>query len=410
MNKKAQTLSHQLSVWSIGGSIFAMFFGAGNIVFPLALGCQYHSHPGMACLGMIITAVVVPLLGLFVMLLYSGNYQTLFASIGKVPGFLFVALILGFIGPFGGIPRTITISHATLISLSATDTSIIPALPIFSLVFSVLIYVFVCKLSKLIQWLGSIFSPILLVTLCWIIVKGLQIPTHINPVESYTRLQSWTSGLNEGFNTMDLLGAFFFCSILLISIRQMVHPDMDSEIPLDFHSVSRANKRKLGLGSLLAGVLLSAVYFGFTFIAARHSQVLSQVADGQTLGKISAIALGPNSLLTGTSVFIACLTTAIALVGIFSDFLVRVISHLFLSKKLSYSSAVIITLVSSYFISLLGFENISAIFLRPFVQYSYPALIALTCGCIAHKLWRFRHTKALFYSTLLLTVLFKTVC
>ena len=74
MHKKTQSHSHKgLSIWSIGGSIFAMFFGAGNVVFPLALGHHFYYHTSYACLGMILTTVLTPLLGLFAMMLYSGN-------------------------------------------------------------------------------------------------------------------------------------------------------------------------------------------------------------------------------------------------------------------------------------------------------------------------------------------------
>lgn len=88
MNKNASNRASskkELSVWSIGGSIFAMFFGAGNIVFPLALGYHYHAHPWFACFGMILSAVCVPLLGLFSMLLYSGDYKAFFLPLEKCP-------------------------------------------------------------------------------------------------------------------------------------------------------------------------------------------------------------------------------------------------------------------------------------------------------------------------------------
>lgn len=396
--------AHKLSVWSIGGSIFAMFFGAGNIVFPLVLGCRYYTHPWIAGLGMMITAVCVPLLGLFSALLYSGDYRKLFSSIGKTPGAIFVVAILCLIGPFGGLPRSIAVSHATLASLSDTKTALLPSLPIFSLGCCLLIYIFSCKLSKLIQWLGTVFFPMMLAILLWIIFKGLTIPAHPNLAPAFTKEQSWLAGVIEGFNTMDLLASFFFCSIVLISIQQMLANSKDDEAPLDFQKINKKDKRTLILAFVLAAILLGCIYFGFTLCASRHAGVLAHVSKGQILGKISTIVLGKNSLLTGICVFIACLTTEIALVGIIADFLSRVIS----SKQMTYSNAVILTLIPSYFISILNFENISSLLL-PLLQLSYPALIALTCGTIAYKLWNFRHVRALFYLTFAFTIISRLI-
>ncbi|MEF9496892.1 branched-chain amino acid transport system II carrier protein [Chlamydia sp. 04-14] len=408
MNKNASnrvSSKKELSVWSIGGSIFAMFFGAGNIVFPLALGYHYHSHPWFACFGMMLTAVCVPLLGLFSMLLYSGDYKNFFSSIGKIPGMVFIIAILCLIGPFGGIPRAIAVSHSTLASLSDSKTTLLPNLPIFSLICCVLIYLFACKLSKLIQWLGSVFFPIMLTTLLWIIFKGLTIPANPSFLESANARQAWLAGITEGFNTMDLLAAFFFCSIVLISIRQMIaNGNADDETPLNFQKINKKDKRTLGLAFALAAALLGLIYLGFALCASRHAGLLTHVGKGQILGRISAIALGPNSLLTGVCVFVACLTTEIALVGIVADFLARIIS----SKRMTYSNAVIFTLIPSYLISILNFENISLLLL-PLLQLSYPALIALTCGSIAYKLWNFRHVQALFYLTLSLTIVLRLV-
>lgn len=404
-SKREDLSTRKLSVWSIGGSIFAMFFGAGNIVFPLVIGCRYHTHPWIAGFGMLITAVCVPLLGLFSMLLYSGNYQKLFASIGKIPGMIFVVAILCLIGPFGGLPRAIAVSHSTLASLSDTKTVLLPSLHIFSLICCLLIYVFACKLSKLIQWLGSVFFPIMLITLVWIIFRALTIPGHPNLSPAFSAEQSWLAGIVEGFNTMDLLASFFFCSILLISIRQMLtNRDVNDETPLDFQKINKKDKHVLMYAFILAAVLLGCIYLGFALCASRHAGVLVHANKGQILGKISTIALGQNSLLTGVCVFIACLTTEIAVVGIVADFLARVIS----SKHMTYSNAVICTLIPSYFISILNFENISSLLLPP-LQLSYPALIALTCGTIAHKLWNFRHVRALFYLTFVFTIIARLI-
>lgn len=399
-----------LSILAIGGSIFVMFFGAGNIVFPLALGYQFHDHPWLACMGMLLTAVLVPLAGLVAMLLYAGDYQVFFRSIGKIPGYFFIVIILCLIGPFGGIPRAIAVSHSTIASLfpEKVSHSFLLSLPIFSLISCGLIYIFACRLSKLLQWLGSVFFPVMMATLVWIIFKALSMPSHLSTVSVHGARSAWLSGVIEGFNTMDLLAGFFFCSIVLASIQQQLAQDKkhtDEEVPLDFQKINKSSRIRLTLSFVLAAILLSAIYLGFTLCSARHASILHGVPKGEILGRISFITLGPNSILTGISVFIACLTTEIALVSIFADFLARTYSAFAKNSKIkmTYPVAVLLTLLPTYFMAVLNFENISSL-LVPLLQISYPALIMLTFGNIAHKLWKFRYAPHLFYVTLSLTI------
>src|SRR3984893_3016927 len=90
--------------------MFTMFFGAGNVVFPLALGQYAQDKNFYAILGLLITAVGVPFLGLIAMTLFNGDYKSFFDRIGKIPGFIVAAVILGLIGPFGAIPRCVALS------------------------------------------------------------------------------------------------------------------------------------------------------------------------------------------------------------------------------------------------------------------------------------------------------------
>src|SRR5262245_48888774 len=107
-------MERKSSVWSTGLAMFSMFFGAGNIVFPLALGQFTQDKTFFGISGLLLTAVLVPLMGLIAMLLFEGDYRTFFQRIGKLPGFFLAVLILGLIGPFGAVPRCITMSFSTL--------------------------------------------------------------------------------------------------------------------------------------------------------------------------------------------------------------------------------------------------------------------------------------------------------
>lgn len=146
-------------VLSTGFAMFSMFFGAGNIIFPLVVGQYAGSHNLFAIFGLILTAVVMPFAGVIAMLLYDGDYQKFFGKLGKIPGFILTLAILSLLGPLGSVPRCIALSYSTL-------KSSFPSLPSiwFSAGACVLVFILSVKKNRLIDLLGKILTPILLLT------------------------------------------------------------------------------------------------------------------------------------------------------------------------------------------------------------------------------------------------------
>lgn len=404
-SSKCKSLEKGASWWAIGASIFAMFFGAGNIIFPLNLGIENFTHPSMASLGFIITAVIVPCLGLIAIILYSGDYKSFFYTIGKTPGFVLITLILGLIGPFAGIPRAIIVSYGTLVGLKIPLCFIEKNLIIFSLLSCGLIFVFSSRLGKLLQWLGLFFSPVMLLTLAVIIIKSSMISA--NSLEAIGTEDSWKSfqnGFLVGFSTMDLLASFFFSAIVLVSLKKIAYPNKDlAELESACFCISKKTTALLLKGSLFAALLLTISYFSFIFSSARHSASLANVNITNILGYLSSITLGPKiNWITGLCVFFACLSTEIALAGIFADFLHTVL----FPNYLKYSSSLIITLIIAFFISIINFDGLTAI-LVPILEICYPALIVLTIINILKKTVNFPYVKSCFYGILVLTFVLK---
>src|SRR5438128_476583 len=99
---------------SVGLAMFSMFFGAGNVIFPLAVG-QYAGDKNLsAMLGLIITAAIMPIAGVIAMILYEGNYRQFFGRLGRIPGFIVALFIISLLGPLGSTPRCIALSYTTL--------------------------------------------------------------------------------------------------------------------------------------------------------------------------------------------------------------------------------------------------------------------------------------------------------
>ena len=379
------------TIWSTGLAMFSMFFGAGNIVFPLALGQFTQDKNFYGVLGLILTAVCMPLLGLLAMMLYEGNYTSFFRRIGKIPGFLLTLIILGLIGPFGGIPRCITISYATL---SAFEFETLKGLHliVFSGISCLLIFLFTYRPGKIINLLGYVLTPILLLSLAVIVCKGLWgMPAADASLN--TSWQTFARGMVDGYNTMDLLAAFFFSSVVLVCLQKKGSGEKKSILSAAV------------LGSLIAAFLLSVVYVAFSFLAAGYSPELTNIASDQLLGTLAFKLLGPQAgLIASVAVCFACFTTEIALTAVFAEFLRTTL----FKEKISYSLSLCITLILSFLISTLHFEGISA-FLVPVLQICYPALIVLTLLNILYKVYNFTPVKPLFYGTVLTTLILRLV-
>lgn len=384
-----ETNDRKSTVWSTGLAMFAMFFGAGNIVFPLALGQFTQDKNVFGILGLVITAILVPLIGLLAMLLFEGDYTSFFKRIGKFPGFLVTVLILGVIGPLGGIPRCIAISYSTLDAFGLGTIKGVN-LPVFSLISCLLIYLFTYRPNKILALLGYVLTPILLLSLAMIVFKGIFTMPSANPSE-YSGWQTFTQGLLDGYNTMDLLAAFFFSSVVLFGLRR--GGNAVREVPI------QENRQILTIaivGSLIAAVLLACVYISFSYLAAGYSDDLREISSDQLLGTLAYKLLGPYAgMIAGVVVSFACLTTEIALTAVFAQFLRKTL----LKEKISYPLALMITLLAAFLVSTLHFEGISA-FLVPLLQVCYPALIILSLLNILHKTYGFKPVKSIFYGTL----------
>ena len=137
-----------------------MFFGAGNVVFPLVLGRYAGDKNLYAVTGFLITAVGVPFLGLLAMVLFNGDYKKFFTRLGKAPGMFVITLLMALIGPLGAIPRCVALSHSTIKSF-LPGTSLFT----FSFIACIVLYLFAMKKGRVIDILGRVLSPLLIVFL-----------------------------------------------------------------------------------------------------------------------------------------------------------------------------------------------------------------------------------------------------
>lgn len=380
-------MTHTLKSTTIatGLAMFSMFFGAGNVVFPLALGQIAQDKNFFAILGMLITAVGVPFAGLMAMTLFDGDYKRFFSRIGVVPGFLVALVIMGLIGPFGAIPRCIALSYSTA-------KTFLPgvSLPVFSAISCVLIWLLTFRKNNIVDILGYVLTPLLLGSLAIIIVKGL-IDSSAIPESGHHDFAIFLKGLMDGYQTMDLLGAFFFSSVVIACLKNSVEQKEKSPRRLMITTFK---------ASAIGAFLLAITYVGFSYVSSYHSGVLKDVPSDELISMIAIHVLGPNAaIIACIAVALACLTTAIALAAVFAEFIHNDITM----GKLNYGPSLIGTLIVAFFVSTLNFSGIAA-FLTPILQIIYPALIALTVMNILYKLYGIEIVKAPVLAVFLLSI------
>lgn len=374
-----------------GLAIFSMFFGAGNVVFPLELGQGASEGVLIAIAGLFFTGILLPLAGLMSMILFNGNYYEFFSRIGRWPGLFLIFLIMALIGPFAGIPRTITLSYSTL-ALTWTE---VPAW-LFNLGFSVLVMLLAYRRDAVLGILGKVLTPFLLACLAWTVIDGAMTPALTTPLTTgHVPSKHLFDGFVAGYNTMDMLAGLFFSTVVLAGL----HARMITQTP-HLLDDNRVFVRHLLQGSAVAALLLLAVYGGFSFIAAKHAGILNGVPADELLGRLALHLLGDQAgFMANGVVAIACLTTAVSLTAVFSEFLSR---HFFKNPDKMYKPFVVLTAGVGFAMSLLGFMGIIRL-IFPLIVLCYPLLIVLAFCNIFYKLFGFKIVKVPVYVTLLLT-------
>ena len=294
MQKKSNSLR---DVIVVGFALFSMFFGAGNVVFPPYLGMEAGPQWLAGFSAYFIADIGLALLGMFA-LLRVGSSEAVISRVGKVPAELLMCAIILCIGPMVAIPRTSATTFEMAISPNLSGVS--PVL--FSVLFFALILVLCIKESAVVDIVGKILTPLLLLGLFAIIIKGV-----ITPVGEISALPQISNvavtGIKAGYQTMDALAALPFGIIVLQSVTAKGYDN------------SKKQFRVVGGSAILAGVLLLAVYMGLAYLGATVSgQYNGAIGRAQLVMAIVEALMGKvGMILFGVVVGLACVTTAIAL-------------------------------------------------------------------------------------------------
>lgn len=386
-------LSTATIIGTTGIAIFAMFFGSGNVVFPLLLGKMTGNQVFWALIGMTITAVGAPLLGLLGSVLFEGDCKQFFYRVGAFPGYLLVLLILALLGPLGVMPRCFVVGYSAL-------KPYFPHLSLltFSVIAGFISLLLIAKRSLILPILGFWLSPLLIATLLTIIGVAI-FEAQSLPITEYTPFSAAMKGFLVGYNTMDLLASIVFSVSIWMLLKEKLNLSGDKEI-----------KSKLVptyiYSSLIGGGLLGLIYMGMSFSGAAHPEALVNAAPEQVLTHLAIHLLGPNlALIANIAILLACLTTVMSLSVAIAEVIHIEIANTTLGSKIPYSYGWVVTIMMliTVFFSNLGFEGIMN-FVGPILEICYPAIIVLAICNILYKLYGFGWVKTPFYITLAVTL------
>ena len=369
---------------STGFALFSMFFGSGNLVFPITVGLESGGHYLLAAMGILFTGVVVPFLGVLGMMLYKGDIYNFFGCFGKKGTFLFSFLALALMGPFGVLARCLTVAHGALLLMFPNVS-----LPITSLIMCIVIYFLTINKNKIVDTLGTILTPFLLLSIAAIAFFGLTRGTSPEAINwnAWNGFNALKNGFFQGYQTMDLLAAFFFSQFIIKYLHSKLAASGNDALLLKHFYKS----------SVVGGGILSSVYFVLVLLGWVYAPLLENVPPQEMLGIIAIDSLGRLAApCVCIAVLFACLTTAIVLTSLFADFLRNEVTH----NKIGNKRAILITLLIGYIVSTFDFAGIAK-FLGPILEVIYPALIALTLVNITNKFYDLKTSHWPFTLTLL---------
>lgn len=361
-NQKHLSLKQRMLV---AATLFGMFFGAGNLIFPVHLGQLAGRNLIPATAGFILTAVGIPILGVAAIgNTHSDGLQDLASRVGKRYGCFFTCLLYLTIGPCFAIPRCATTSFTTGIAPMLGDAcGGRMTLFLFSAVFFSLVLFFSLRPGNITLWIGKIINPLFLFFLGILIVSALLHPGA--PVSSTLPDASYQSGalfhaLSEGYGTMDAIAGLAFGIVVVNIIRQMGVQDDAAIAGEVLHS------------GILAGILMTFIYM-LTILMGAKSLGLFTLSDngGIALSQIASHYLGQAGILIlAVTITFACLKTSIGLVTSCAETFEKMFP-----RRLSYHAWAVLFTVFSFLISNVGLSTI--------IRYSVPVLMLIYPPAIA---------------------------
>ncbi len=359
-------MKKKLSVFetvSVASMLFGMFFGAGNLIFPVHLGQIAGNKLIPAFIGFAITGVGLPLLGVAAFgITKTSGLQELSSKVGKKYAVFFTCLLYLTIGPCFAIPRCATTSFT--VGLEPIIGSSRLYLAAFSLLFFAAVLFFSLKPTGILTWIGKLINPLFLLFICGLIITAILNPlgdvASVLPDEAY-REGAFFNGFLEGYNTMDAIASLAFGIVVINVIRGLGVTESED--------ITRSTIEAGVFSCLFMGL----IYFGSCLIGTQSRGMFETGANGGiTLAQISTHYFGSiGQAFLAVMVTLACLKTSIGLV----TSLCEAFADMFTGGR-HYSLWAVGFGIFSFLAANLGLTTIIT-YAVPFLMFIYPLVITI---------------------------------
>jgi len=349
----------------IGSLLFGLFFGAGNLIFPVQMGQLAGNNTQQATIGFLVTGVGLPVLGVIAAALsQSESLYDIAKPISRNYSVLFTCMLYMTIGPLFAIPRTATVAFEVGLNPFISEEYTQIGLFVFSLIFFVVTLYFSLRPGRILDWVGKYLTPVFMVLL-----SILLIATYIKPMGQVTQYAAQGSyidkplftGLLDGYNTMDALASLAFAIVIISNIEKL--------------GVKNPKRKAIEIckSGLVCIVAMSVIYASLAYMGATSLGSVSRADNGgKIMSMVSEHYFGfIGKLLLAAIVTVACLKTAIGLITSCA----QMFNEMF-PKSVSYNKYAVIFTLFSLIIANFGLNRIIQLSI-PVLMFLYPLAITL---------------------------------
>ncbi|AEJ05058.1 branched chain amino acid transporter [Stutzerimonas stutzeri] len=353
---------------ALGFMTFALFLGAGNIIFPPSAGMAAGEFIWRAALGFLLTGVGLPLLTVVALARVGGGMDRLTAPLGKFAGTVLAVAVYLAIGPLFATPRTAVVSFEMGIAPFSGNSGM--PLFIYTLVFFAAMLFLVLNPGQLVNRIGKFITPVLLAALLVLGGAAIFAPAgEVGAVNESYRGAPLIKGFLEGYLTMDTLGALVFGIVIATAIRDrgVTEPALVTRYSM--------------IAGVIAAIGLSLVYLALFYLGATSQGIAGGAENGvQILTTYVQHTFGtPGSLLLAVVITLACLTTAVGLTTACGEFFSALL-------PVSYRSVVIVFALFSLLVANQGLTQLISVSV-PVLVGLYPLAIVLVALSLLDRFW-----------------------
>ncbi|EPE37294.1 branched-chain amino acid transport system 2 carrier protein [Candidatus Photodesmus katoptron] len=375
---------------SLGFMLFAFFLGAGNIIFPPLSGHLSGDKVLLSTFGFLITAVGLPIITLIALAIRGGSWKDVSQDLPKCVALIISVSMFVIIGPAVAAPRTGLVAYEMLVKPFLTNTQDELNLALFSFIFFAITTLFAWSRGNLINIIGNLLTPILLISLIILAIAVMLNPQgEIIPAQGEYLTHALQKGFLEGYNTMDTFAALMFGVLLVDALRNK--------------GINQPNSlaKYLIISALIAAFGLTFVYVSLFYLGSTSSYLISNPDNGAVILSLYVKALfgSYGQIALSLVVFLACLTTAIGLVSSCSDYFSSLTS-------ISYKKWVIINGIACSVVANIGLSNLITLS-TPVLFTLYPVLIALVTLAFLRK--KLLHPKIVYRVVTFVALIFSIV-